>query len=201
MAGRPPGSRKGEIADAALRIIATRGVAALTTTALAEELGLTSGALFRHYASREAILEEVAARVEAILLADIPPADLPPPERLARFVRERSATAAGTSGVLRLMTSDQFALALPAEAARRVRGVVATTQRFLVSTLREGAAAGMFRDDVGPEELAVVVMGVTQMLAFLHDVGAAPRLDERTARIVAALETLLAPTRASRKKR
>jgi len=187
------GNRRAEIAEAALRIIATRGVAALTTTAVAEELGVTSGALFRHYPSRDAILVEVAARVEEILRANIPAADLPPPDRLERFVRQRASTAAGHAGVLRLMVSEQFMLALPEAAASRLRGVIVETQRFLVATLSEGAAAGIFRSDIGAEELAIVVMGVTQMLAILGGLGPKAAGDERAAKMLAAVRTLLAP--------
>ncbi len=41
--------RRVEIADAALRLIATEGIASLTVATLANELGLTGGALYRHF--------------------------------------------------------------------------------------------------------------------------------------------------------
>ena len=48
--------------DAALHIIATRGIAALTTRSLADEVGLTSGAIFKHFQSLDVLLEAVVAR-------------------------------------------------------------------------------------------------------------------------------------------
>jgi Bacterial regulatory proteins, tetR family len=44
---RSSSERQVELTDAALRIVATRGIAALSTRSVAEERGLTSGALFR----------------------------------------------------------------------------------------------------------------------------------------------------------
>ncbi len=196
---RRRGDRKADIAEAALRIIATRGVAALTTTAVAAELGLTSGALFRHFASREAILEEVAARVEEILAANIPPPELPPAERLERFIRQRASTAGGQAGVLRLLLSEQFTLALPETAVARLRRAIATTHAFLVQTIREGAADGSFRSDIAPEELVVIAMGTTQMLAFLHGVAPLASSEQRTDRAIGALRKLLAPAPGKRR--
>jgi len=48
--------RQLELADVALQIIATRGITALTTRAVAELVGLTSGAIFKHFALLEAVV-------------------------------------------------------------------------------------------------------------------------------------------------
>lgn len=177
-------SRRVEIAETALRLIATRGIAALTTTALAEELGVTSGALFRHFASRDAILEEVVSRVEALFTADFPSGELPPKARLEQFMRQRAATASRQAGVLRLMISEQFALALPAAAALRLLRLVHATQAYIVSTLREGVERGQFRQDVDPLALSIMVMGSMQMLAVMRHLQLEGLDGERAAAIV-----------------
>lgn len=188
----PHAHRRIEIADAALLIISTRGIAALTTSAVAEELGLTSGALFRHFASRDAILEEVVSRVEAMFLANFPSNDLPPAARLEVFIAQRAATAAGQAGVLRLMASEQFTLALPAGSAKRLTALIVSTQAFIEATIREGAAQGVFRSDIDPAALSVLVMGSMQMIAFLHNLKPGAASDERAAKILAGVQTLLA---------
>jgi AcrR family transcriptional regulator len=168
MAGRRQSSevRQVELTDAALRIIATRGIAALTTRALADQVGLSTGAIFRHFVSLDALLEAVAARVEALLEETYPPPDLPPLERLERFVEARSAAVGGQAGVLRLMLSEQFLLALPEAASERLAACVDRTRAFLAACLREGQAAGQVRADVPAEALAPIVMGTVQMLAL-----------------------------------
>ena len=55
---KPAAVRREEIARAVLRIIGERGLTSLTTSNLAAEVGLTTGALYRHFASREEILRE-----------------------------------------------------------------------------------------------------------------------------------------------
>jgi TetR/AcrR family transcriptional regulator len=172
-ARRSSAERQVEIADAALRIIEVRGVVALTTSALAEAVGLTTGALFRHFESRDAILEAVAARVESLLRASMPEEDLPPSVRLDRFLDARTVVAGKHAGVLRLMLSEQFALALPATAKRRLRGAVAQTRALVTQTIVDGQAAGVFRANQPAEALAVIVLGTLQMLAFSAATGGA----------------------------
>lgn len=154
-----------ELVDAALELIATRGVAALTTRSLADAVGLSSGAIFRHFASLEALMDAVVARVEAVLRATYPPPGLGPAERLAHFVEARSGAVRERAGILRLVVSEQFLLALPEASAARLWRVVEQTREFVLGALREGQAAGAFRADVEAGALAVVVMGTVQALA------------------------------------
>jgi len=76
------GGRKSDIADAILKIAGREGIGALTMERLARELGVTSGALFRHFPSRTSMLNEAARLAVTRLEATFPPASLPPLERL-----------------------------------------------------------------------------------------------------------------------
>ncbi len=163
---RPTEHRRTEIVEAALRLIATQGIAELTNKKVADAVGLTTGALFRHFASMEEILCAVADRVSELLRATYPAADLPPVERLGRFVDARAATVGEHVGILRLVLSEQFTLALPKEAASRLREAVMESRAFLVKALREGQQRGEIRDDIPAEILTMVVMGTIQVAAF-----------------------------------
>ena len=157
--------RQVELTDAALHIIATKGIAALSTRSLAEHVGLTSGAIFRHFPSIEALLDAVVARVDAVLESTYPPSDLPPRERLERFVAARSAAMGSQVGIVRLVLSEQFSLALPEGGAARLTACVHKTRDFLRQCIREGQTTGEIRKDLDADALAVVVMGTTQLLA------------------------------------
>ena len=158
--------RQGELIDAALRIIATRGIAALTTRSLAEQVGLTSGAIFRHFASIDALIDAVVVRVEAVMESTFPPSELPPGERLDRFIEARSATVGGQVVIMQLMLSEQFLLALSESSSARLAGCAQKTREFVRACLREGQATGEFRADLDAGALVVVVMGTIQMLAL-----------------------------------
>lgn len=157
--------RQTELTDAALHIIATRGIAALGTRSLAEHVGLSTGAIFRHFESLDALLDAVVTRVESVLESTYPPSDLPAGERLERFVQARSTAVGNQVGILRLVLSEQFLLALPEGGSERLGRCVQRTRKFVLQCLREGQETGEFRTDVDASALAVVVMGTVQMLA------------------------------------
>lgn len=158
--------RQVELTDAALHIIATEGITALTTRRLAEHVGLSSGAIFRHFASLDALLEAVVLRVEAVLEATYPPEVLSPIEKLERFVEARSTAVGNQIGILRLVLSEQFFLALPKSGSERLTACVDRTRAFIVQCLRDGQDAGEVRTDLAAETLAPIVMGTMQMLAL-----------------------------------
>lgn len=158
--------RRTEIADAALRIIATRGISALTVATLAQELGLTGGALYRHFESTEEILGAVAARAVELVDSTLPGADLAPLEWLERFVESRAKTVGGHPGLARLLVSDQLAMALPPAALAHVQGAVRRTFASIEHALRRGQELGVIRDDVDARDLVPIVAGTVQLLAL-----------------------------------
>jgi AcrR family transcriptional regulator len=186
-------ARKVELVDAALHIIATRGITALSTRALAEHLGLSSGALFRHFPTLDALLTGVVDRVEAVLASTYPPEGLPPAERLAAFVQARSTAVGERLGILRLMQSEQFRLALPADGSARLAACVSRTRAFLHDCLREGQAEGAFRTDATPESLTMIVVGTVQALAQGAGPAPAPNTRFDPAEVRRTLMTLLKP--------
>lgn len=197
-----PKSRPGEntqkrtaIADAALHVIGTKGIAELTMANLAAELGVTSGALFRHFKSRDEILEEVARRVAELVGGTLPTGDLPPLERIRALFLNRTAVLGREAGIARLVFSDQFTKALPQSAAELIHGVVRQTRAFLLQALREAAEAGLIRRDLTPEELLLPVVGTLQHLGFLTALNPRGMGLSRPdpAQVLATLFTLLKP--------
>jgi len=189
--------RRTEIADAALRIIGERGITSLTTATLAAELGVSSGAPFRHFASLDELLEETAHRVVELVEASFPPPGLGPLERIQGLFLARTEVMGRNAGLARLIFSDQFAKALPERAAVGLRGVMHKTRAFLLDALEEAARERLIRRDLAPVDLLVPLMGTLQHVAFLLALpreGAArpmPQPDPR--RVLATLMALLAP--------
>jgi AcrR family transcriptional regulator len=194
-ARRPGHERRPQIAAAALRLIGERGLPALTSATLAAEVGLTSGALFRHFPSLDGILEQAVESATSRLAATFPPAESPARERLFALVRGRVELLAGDPGLAWLLRSDEAFLALPPAAVARLRALVERSRAFLLDALREGAATGTIRRDVEPEALLVLVLGTVHALVGFRGVhrGAPSSVPPRTARVLAALETLLSP--------
>lgn len=67
----PAEARRAETVEAVISLAAERNPSDITTAAIASRLGLTQGALFRHFPNKDAILESVMAWVSDRLLARV----------------------------------------------------------------------------------------------------------------------------------
>ena len=164
---KPTAERQEEILDAAARLLVRHGAAALTTATLAAEVGVTAGALFRHFPSKDAILVALAARAAAGLRGHLERREGEGAEAaLRRFVRERLTTIASNPATLPLVLSADAHLALPEEGRAHLQRAIQATQQYLGGLLREGQGAGVFRRDLPAPQLMVTVMGVLSFLAL-----------------------------------
>ena len=188
-ARKPADSRRREIADAALKVIAEKGLARFTSLAIAREVGVSDAALFRHFATKEAIVLAVIDRVGEVLFEGFPPAGQDPIERLGAFFRQRIEVIRENPGVARLMGSEQLAQAAPPEGVARVAEFRRRSRSFVRGCLAEAHRQGLLADGVGPEEATVLVLGAILALAHAPP-GARPpaRLPDR---VWSALERLL----------
>lgn len=67
----PAEARRAETVEAVISLAAERNPGDITTAAIASRLGLTQGALFRHFPNKDAILEAVMAWVSDRLLSRV----------------------------------------------------------------------------------------------------------------------------------
>jgi TetR/AcrR family tetracycline transcriptional repressor len=124
---RPPSTRlnRGRVAQEAARVLRERGLDGLTMHAVAESLGVTAMALYRHVASKEELLEcaadELLADVEVGLAG-------PPEEQLVEICLRVRRAAAVYPGVVHVVTY------VHAESPRV--GIVRTMLRLLRETGR-----------------------------------------------------------------
>jgi AcrR family transcriptional regulator len=181
--------RRSEIADAALRVMAEQGGRRFTARALAGEVGVTDGALFRHFPNMDAIVDAVVERMEAMLFSAAPPADADPIERLGVFFRDRVGVLAAHPHLARLLFSDDLARLCGADRAKRMKGFKRRTRDFIESCLGEAAEKGLLGDRLGPREGALLVQGA--VFAFGHLGGNRAGAQQMTTHVWSALESLL----------
>jgi AcrR family transcriptional regulator len=199
---KPTEVRRGEIADAAMRVMATQGTRGFTARVLAREVGITDGAVFRHFPSMEAIVDAVVERMEAVLFAGLPPAGGDPVERLGVFFRRRVVAIGEHPDLSRLLLSDHLAqLGSPAH-AERVAGFKRRTREFVRGCLRQAARSGRLRPPMTPEVGVVLVSGAILSLTHANprpgDAAALARLADEVWGALEAALTGAAPAGAKR---
>lgn len=109
----PPPDRRQEILDAALRVFARRGYSAATNAEIAREAGVTAGALYYYFTSREDLIRAAVAErqtyVAPLLQATLAQVwDLPPAEALPRILQQVGAAVSDepTRAILRVILAD-----------------------------------------------------------------------------------------------
>ena len=161
---KPSALRREEIADAILRIIGERGLPSVTISVIAAEVGLTSGALFRHFSSREEMLDLAVLQGLARMEETYPPDSEPPLERLLELARRRIRLLGSDPGLSWLLRSEEALLTLPHSAVSAIRAVVARSRAYILAALREAAAEGSIRSDIDAEVLLVPFVGTVHAL-------------------------------------
>ncbi|HET7826502.1 MAG TPA: TetR/AcrR family transcriptional regulator [Anaeromyxobacter sp.] len=188
---KPAEDRRREIAEAALRVVASGGLGRFTSLAVAREVGVSDAALFRHFPSMDAIVDAAIDRVEEILFEGFPPQAADPVDRLGAFFRRRVEAIRFNPGVSRLVATDELAKAGSAAAAARVAGFRRRSTEFVRACLEEAEGRGLLGPGVRAEEASVIVLGA--LLALAHATTAPPpaALPAIAARVWSALETFL----------
>jgi len=156
--------RRREIAGAALQLVGEHGPRALTTARIAERVGVTSGALFRHFPTVEAMLDEAVDQGIEALESTFPDPALPPSQRLRTIASARVNLLSRRPGIAWLLLSDQVHLLVSEASVGRLRALVQRSRSFLLEALRQGIADGSIRDDQPPEALLVVFTGTVHAL-------------------------------------
>jgi AcrR family transcriptional regulator len=159
-------NRQAQIVDAAMQIIATKGARRFTAQLLATEIGVTAGAIYRHFGSMESIVDAVVDRMGAILFEGFPPEASDPIERLRLFFHSRTQTILANPQISRLLLSDHLAQATGPAQADRLRGFKRRSRTFVIRCLREAAQAGALSKGISPEAGVVVVLG--SILSLSH---------------------------------
>ena len=157
--------RQQQIVLTVLALAAEQGVDAITTQAIADRIGLTQGAVFRHFPTKEAIwsavLDWLVAKMEELFGAA---EGLPPLAALKRVFEAYMALFARYPAVPRLFFSDTFHHPYPRLHAR-LQAMVRSCEERLATWIRQAQRAG----DISPVSSPVaakLLLTCIQGLAF-----------------------------------
>lgn len=168
--------RRRQIVDAALDLLARRGPAAVTTAAIAARIGLTQGALFRHFPNKESLLTAALNRVTEGIVATMVRAterDAPATERLRAAVTGYLKFMSANPAMLAMFYARDFHARYP-----QIRDLISERiGRFrhrLAGVIRDGIVAGEFRADVDPDIAAGLIRGMIYGLGAERSLRKAP---------------------------
>ncbi|MBW8310769.1 MAG: TetR/AcrR family transcriptional regulator [Rhizobium sp.] len=146
----PAEARRAETIEAVVALAAERNPGDITTAAIASRLGLTQGALFRHFPNKDAILEAVMAWVSDRLLSRVEAAMAGAATPLAAMEAAFLAHAAFVSehpGVPRMLFGE-LQRSEDTAAKRLVRTLLGRYRERLARLVEQGKREGSIAADV-----------------------------------------------------
>jgi AcrR family transcriptional regulator len=154
--------RRRQIAEAALSLVADQGLRRLSIAAVARRVGLVPSGIYRHFKSKDEIIDAVLDRIEERLLANVAAARQENAEPMAclkgilmrhiRFIREGRAMP-------RIIFSDDVHAGHP---ARRVR-VLEIFGRYMGQVgevVKQGQSQGAIRPDLDVQTVTMMLFGI-----------------------------------------
>lgn len=161
--------RRRQIAVAALEIVAQQGWPGLTMAAVAAKLGLVPSALYRHFRSKDQIIDAILALVREQLLTNVrlTADETPNPlARLHRLLQLHLQFILDHPGILRVVFSDEV-MGGPLARRARVYDLVQAYLQEVAGLIRQGQDLGIIRPDLLPESAAVAFLGLLQPAVVL----------------------------------
>ncbi|WP_280546929.1 TetR family transcriptional regulator [Halomonas sp. 11-S5] len=164
----PADERRERTVETVIALCGEEEPATLTTGRIAQRMGVTQGALFRHFASKDAIWEAavtwVAERVMALVAAAAEGVEDPLDALEAMFLAH-VAFIAEHPGVPRLLMG-QLQHPRPTAASRMVRGLLERYRRRLEGLLEQARQRGQLRPGLDLDAAATQFIGCVQGLVL-----------------------------------
>lgn len=163
VAHKPTEVRRLEIIGAAQKIILTRGMGHLTIEAIAQEVGLTEGAIYRHFTSKQEVLLFLLEDVERTLFETLEKAKDKQGSSLTRLEEVLKADLSFLEGRegLSFIISQAGYLGDP-EIQDRVSRIVTRYLETIEVILGEGVESGEIKQDIDREAAAILFLGMVQ---------------------------------------
>ncbi len=159
--------RQLEILEAAGVILYEEGIGGLTTKTLAKRVGFTEAALYRHYGSKEEILDALLQCFYASMETRLPPIvamiKVAPEERLRRLFGSQLEYLAEHPHFLVAIFSDGLLKYSPAIEASMLR-IIALMRITVLRIIEDGQKDNVFIDHIPAEELTHILMGSFRLL-------------------------------------
>lgn len=161
--------RQEQIAQAALTVVARYGLRRLNIAQVARIVGVVPSALYRHFASKDAIIDTVMGLVRERLLENVRAVTdvaSDPFEQLRLLLKRHVQFIAENQALPRIIFSEQVYEGRPG----RRRAMFRTIQAYLdkvADIVRKGQTEGQIRKDVDASTVAVMFLGLIQPAAIL----------------------------------
>jgi len=161
--------RRDQLAEATLAVLADHGLRGLSIAAVARRVGLAPSAIYRHFPSKDAMLDAVLDRMRERLHGAIAAARAEtddPVDALRRLLARHMQLIRRNRALPRIVLSDDYHIGHP-DRRQRLLGVFSGYLEGVADIVREGQRRGRIRPDVNARSLAILFLGLIQPAGVL----------------------------------
>jgi AcrR family transcriptional regulator len=162
-------TRRRQIAQAALSLVASAGMEALSVARIARHVGIVPSAIYRHFPDKDAVLDEVIELIEAMLTENVRAVEREtedPVEQLRRLLMRHTQLIRENRGIPRVVFSQDVYGGSPGRRTRMYE-VIAGYLAKVSAIIADAQNRGCIHREVDPSAMAVVYLGLVQTPAVL----------------------------------
>lgn len=161
--------RQEQIAKATLDLVAAGGLNALSVAAVARRIGVVPSALYRHFKSKDEILDAAMALVHAKLMGNaeaVGEETDDPMEQLHRLLLRHARLIRENRGIPQVIFSQDFYVGHPERRGRVYEGI-RDYLRQVARIIQRGQESSQIGRAIDPDAAAVMFLGLIQPSAIL----------------------------------
>ena len=154
--------RQEQIKKAVLDIIAEEGLHNISTRNLAKKIGLTEGAIFRHFPTKRDIIKGIMDDVAKDLVGSLRNIVLEPSkteEKLFKYLCKNVKYLRENRGITILLFSEATHLG-DKELKEKLNQILSEQKQFIIKMVKDGIAEGIWNKDTNPDDMAMLYMGI-----------------------------------------
>lgn len=156
-------TRQRQIKKAVLEIISSEGIGKISTRNLASKIGVTEGALFRHFSSKKEIMLSILDDVKKELLAKQEQitfsSDKNAEQKLFDFLCAHIKYLIENKGITILLFSEAAHMN-EADLKKGLRTILLTQKEFVSRIIKQGISEGIWDKLLNIENVAMLYMGI-----------------------------------------
>jgi AcrR family transcriptional regulator len=156
------GVRREQIAEAALALIAAKGLGKLSLASVARRVGLVPSGIYRHFRNKDEIILAVIDRMAARMMRNVEAAceeTADPVLRLKSLLLHHIRVIREGRAIPRIIFSDDFHSGHP-ERKLRVQRLMADYLGRIADLVRQGQQRGTIRPELEPPTVALMFLGM-----------------------------------------
>ncbi|MDG5814032.1 TetR/AcrR family transcriptional regulator [Chitinispirillales bacterium ANBcel5] len=159
-------NRQLQIIDTAIELIAEGGIQELTMKHLADRIGISEPAIYRHFKSKMEILEALQrlfAGEKSIFMKQMLKRDISAIEKIELIMKYHFTSFAAKPALAAVMFSEGI-FQNDRRLASAVLAIMQQSGDALATIVREGQKASEIRNDIEPQHLVTIILGSLRLM-------------------------------------